>query len=173
MVFVPLEVKKNDQVLWSNDKPGSFKMARPLLFAFAKENDTNTSNFMEACIGSLAEPLVQKFPNDHISANVEVKPTMCDGKAVNALVHNAATTRCPVCLETWATFKNMLPNENLPEDEEMVKRLKYGPSSLHARIRLMEFFLSLHLRVKTINIKDKDLAKKEMEKLKTTYQVCF
>ena len=76
-----------------------------------------------------------------------------------------------VCLQTWTLYQKVDPQNFLPNDAETLKRLGFGPSSLHARIRSMKFFLNLHLRMKTKNLADKIEIKSKMQDSKSIYQV--
>ena len=59
--------------------------------------------------------------------------TMLDGKAVNALSGNFATSRCPVCRKTYKDFKDDEPQFQLPDDDNHTMFLiSLGISLLHA-----------------------------------------
>ncbi|XP_030752406.1 uncharacterized protein LOC115879646 isoform X2 [Sitophilus oryzae] len=60
--------------------------------------------------------------------------TMVDGKIINAVCKNAATSRCPVCLAGPKTLNNLPSQTNADV-------LKFGISPLHAKINSMEFLL--------------------------------
>ncbi|CAB0043739.1 unnamed protein product, partial [Trichogramma brassicae] len=68
--------------------------------------------------------------------------TLFDGKCVNTLVDNPATTRCPMCLKTSHQFGNV--NEDFTPREES---LLYGLSLLHAEIKAFEHLLHLSYRL--------------------------
>ena len=69
--------------------------------------------------------------------------TMFDGKCVNTLVGNSATTRCPMCLKTCHQFGNssidFSPNE---------RSLYFGLGLLHAEINAFEHLLHLSYRLR-------------------------
>lgn len=67
---------------------------------------------------------------------------MLDGKAVNALVQNRSTLRCPICLEGFKDFQFKTCNDYVPDDQ-MIERSKFNISPFHLKIKIFEFLVSI------------------------------
>jgi len=75
---------------------------------------------------------------------------MFDGKALNSIVGNAATQRCPNCLKTMKQFSNVDDSFKIIQDS-----IQYGLGLLHAEVKCFEnlLHLSYKLDVKTWTVR--------------------
>ena len=67
-----------------------------------------------------------------------VSQTLYDGKCVNCIVGNKATTACPMCLASSYKFDN--PQEKFEPNEDS---LRLGLGLLHCQIKAFEYLLHL------------------------------
>ncbi|CAG9763602.1 unnamed protein product [Ceutorhynchus assimilis] len=136
--LVPLLLKTGDSVIWKNESPSSSSLCRPIRIAFCKEDTASTqkeySRVMKE-IDELANTTIRLNNSVEVTVQHEFLFTMVDGKIINAISENKATSRCPVCLAGPKSL-NEIPKENTTKDV-----FKFGISPLHAKINCMEFLL--------------------------------
>ena len=60
VIFSPLSIKKNTQIIWENKNPGSSTLCRPLLLLFEKETDVLTRNEYEKILLATKDPIIFK-----------------------------------------------------------------------------------------------------------------
>lgn len=107
----PLSLQVDNKIIYENKSPGDSKLCRPLLIKYARETEQLTKEVankikidLETCT-----PFTLLFKNESMEKkfNVTLLPasTMLDGKAMNAITGNAATTRCRICKNTFKGFK--------------------------------------------------------------------
>jgi hypothetical protein len=95
--------------------------------------------------------------------------TMVDGKVCNAATGTSSTMRCYICKETSKNF-----NKLQHKKEDNPKVLKFGLSTLHARIRLFEslLHLSYKLQIKKWQIRSEE-DKQTLSETKKKIQEAF
>ncbi|CAG9772082.1 unnamed protein product [Ceutorhynchus assimilis] len=158
--LVPLLLKTGDSVIWKNESPSSSSLCRPIRIAFCKEDTASTqkeySRVMKE-IDELANTTIRLNNSVEVTVQHEFLFTMVDGKIINAISENKATSRCPVCLAGPKTL-NEIPKENTAKDV-----FKFGISPLHAKINCMEFLLRCSYKLpETKN--EQEIRKKEVQK---------
>uniref|UniRef100_A0ABD2VS82 Uncharacterized protein n=1 Tax=Trichogramma kaykai TaxID=54128 RepID=A0ABD2VS82_9HYME len=129
---------------WVNPSPQSIRFTRPLRMSFEKEDDEAITKEIGRLDFEISELKIYRFKVNNKTARVKynVFQTLFDGKCVNSLVDNPATTRCPMCLKTSHQFGNV--NEDFTPREES---LLFGLSLLHAEIKAFEHLLHLSYRL--------------------------
>ncbi|KAL7302635.1 hypothetical protein TKK_0004697 [Trichogramma kaykai] len=129
---------------WVNPSPQSIRFTRPLRMSFEKEDDEAITKEIRRLNLEISELKIYRFKVNNKTARVKynVFQTLFDGKCVNSLVDNPATTRCPMCLKTSHQFGNV--NEDFTPREES---LLFGWSLLHAEIKAFEHLLHLSYRL--------------------------
>ena len=112
----PLSLKSPSEILFVNDKPGDSQKCRPLVLMYERETkDLTVSEFkkLEAAFEN-CEPIPITFFSEtdqaeiKFNATLKAYPTMFDGKCLNAILENNATTRCRGCKETNKDFASNL-----------------------------------------------------------------
>ena len=103
----PLELTFNDTKIFENKSPGDSQKCRPLYIEYTKETKEQTKNLYEIFSNeftntTLYSEITSKFDQKVIrfSTTLSAMSTMFDGKCINAIVGNNATTRCRCCKET-------------------------------------------------------------------------
>ena len=132
--------------LWRNPAPSSPRFCRPIRFRFVKENEETICeehNHVQNQIDSL-ENTVVPLCHGIITVKHELKLTMVGGKVCNYLTDTLYTLRCFMCKATSSQFRNISEMLNLEIDPET---LQFGMSVLHARLRFLEFVLTLVYRI--------------------------
>ena len=118
----------------------STRFCRPLAFMFQKETKEaiilETERF-QSQIRALTPTMVTVEGKELIVTH-ELFLTMIDGKVANALTGTKSTHTCYVCGCTPKQRKNL--SEPPPDTTE---NYAFGLATLHARIRLFEFLLSI------------------------------
>ncbi|KAJ8686117.1 hypothetical protein QAD02_021911 [Eretmocerus hayati] len=74
-----------------------------------------------------------------VKISFHVEHTLFDGKVVNELVGNSSTLRCPMCFKTNKDYKVF----GSPCQAHEEKFLKFGPTLLHAELKMYEQLLKL------------------------------
>ena len=109
----PLSIKTSTEYVFQNNSPGDRTKCRPLLISYKRETfEITVSEFkiLESAFEKNKRIDVKFFSTwdeKELSFRVNLKPnaTMLDGKCLNAILGNAATTRCRACKETHNTNK--------------------------------------------------------------------
>lgn len=144
---VPLQlsvINKNheDITLWQNPRPSSTRFCRPIRLQFIKESVSSTreeQKYIQNQIDSLS-PFHTVVNGKNIEINYKLVFTMIDGKVKNAVTETDSSMRCYICKATSKQFNNI---DLVSKQKVDAKNLCFGISSLHAWIRMMEWFLHL------------------------------
>lgn len=153
----PLELKKDDLVIWGNPKPSSHRYCRPVEFAFEKETTQylqNRHRFYKTEIGDLVETNIGNCEIQHF-----FNCSMLDGKACNAITNVASSRSCGTCRAT----QSQLHDRNLVEFEED-EALEKGVPILHSWINFMTFILNNVYRRQLFDHTVSQTEKKELQK---------
>ena len=141
MVIILVRSKKSNENLWVNPKPQSVRLCRPLRVCFEKEDDVAILREFKRLneeISSL-KPYNFTMPNQKsVRITFNVSQTLFDGKCVNTIVGNKATSRCPMCLRTAHEFGD-LNDDFKPNQSSLI----YGLGLLHCTIKCFEHLLHL------------------------------
>lgn len=128
--------------VWKNSRPSSTKYCRALKFEFIKETldlIREERTRVENEIKDLRETEINLrrriFKVRHI-----LYFTMIDGKVAQAVTNTASSSNCVICEAKSSEMNNISRLLNRPSNKEA---LKLGMSTLHARIRFMEYILHL------------------------------
>lgn len=137
---------------WLNPTPQSYRFCRPIRIVFEKETEEaiiNEYNRLKSEIESLVSHNFVMSNKKKAKVKFIISTTMFDGKCVNAIVGNASTIRCPMCLESSHSFNNFQKEFTANESS-----LKLGIGLLHVQIKTFEHLLQLSYKqsVKSWNI---------------------
>lgn len=140
--FAPLQLKANDRVLWTNETPNSVQTCRTVKFEFTKETDLYVRNLYERFIKMLEENQTHhlKINDSSYVVAFDMKCTMIDGKVCNSLTGQRATNSCNICGVGPKNINNLDYLLKLNYCEEFYK---FGLSTLHCKIRCMEYLLKI------------------------------
>ena len=122
MNVIQLRNSQDPTCSWINPTPQSVRFLRPLSISFEKEDDITSVFEYERLKKEINNLRSHKFilsNGKEVSIFYEVYQTMFDGKCVNALVKNPATSRCPMCLNTTHQF-NSEDVDFTPDDENLL-----------------------------------------------------
>lgn len=140
-VMVLLALKCDGEFIWVNETPQSVRYCRPLRLSY--ESETSESTKIER--DRLQQEVDELVPHQCVINGKEVtvkfntKLTLLDGKALNNVLDNDATTRCPICKLTMKYFNTPAAyNTHVEEDA-----LQHGLGLLHCEIKSFEYFLHL------------------------------
>lgn len=134
--FVPIKLSQSTNIIWQNESPSSTRYCRPIRFEFVHENtEISREEYyrMEEEIKSLVPTVYKNVIVEH-----EMLLTMIDGKICTAISNTSSCATCPLCL---AIPKQMNDLNKVVTREINVNLYNFGVSSLHARIRCMEYLL--------------------------------
>lgn len=142
---IQLASDSDDNCVWLNPTPLSVRFTRPLRMSFEKEDDNaiiSENARLNEEIQFLNKHRFQLSNGKHVRIKYVVTKTLFDGKCVNTLTGNPATSRCPICLHTAHEFGNLendfSPNEDAPS---------YGLGLLHAEIKMFEHLKNISYRL--------------------------
>ena len=104
------------QILFKNESPGDSTKCRPLLILYEEETSDLTITEFNKLEKALDMPatieisLYSGFDMQDLTISVKLVsfPTMFDGKCINAILKNRATTRCRACKLTYNDFGSNL-----------------------------------------------------------------
>lgn len=107
VVLIKLKSCVSDECSWINPTPQSVRFCRPLRIATQKEDDLTIileHNRLNKEINGLI-PHKFKLENGKIvKVKCSVSQTLFDGKCINTIMGNKASSRCPICLRTAHQF---------------------------------------------------------------------
>ncbi|CAH0552999.1 unnamed protein product [Brassicogethes aeneus] len=144
LILIQLRNVDFDKVSWLNPTPQSVRFCRPLQIALEKEDEEATLKEHFRLKKEIEQLLPYRFKmSNGKSARVQydIYETLLDGKCLNTIVKNKASSRCPICLRTAHQFSNLADNFTASE-----ANLKYGLGLLHCEIKVFEHFLGLGYR---------------------------
>lgn len=132
--------------MWINPTPQSIRFCRPLRLAVEKENEQtiiNEKNRLQCEIDELY-PHSFSLPNGkNVLVNFDLYFSMIDGKCLNVVLENTATTRCPVCYISMDHFNQDVDwNSIIP-----TSNLTHGIANLHCEIKALEQLIKLSCRL--------------------------
>lgn len=145
-VLVLLAIKNGNEYLWMNSTPQSTRFCRPIRLSYEKETTETTQREHNRLKGEISTLVPHNFVINEKSVSIKynLELTLLDGKALNNVLDNDATARCPICELTMKYFNTERAYSNdVPEDH-----LKHGLGLLHCEIKAFEFFLHLSYRSK-------------------------
>lgn len=145
MVLVPIRlvVVKSDKIIWQNPRPSSPRFCRIIKFIFKKES---TQLIKQECddikkqIKNLT-PTQIRVQDKTITVNHSLILSMIDGKVCNVLAENTSTQKCFICKATGKDL-NSVNKQKIPDSQ----MYRFGISSLHAQLRIMECLLNIAYR---------------------------
>lgn len=141
--FVPLQLKDNDTLLWSNPSPSSVFYCRPIEFNFTKETKEhvlNRYNFYKEQFGK-ENTLIFRIDRLKFVVNLDFECTMIDGKTCNVLTKQDSTRSCNICRVGPKKINDLkYINDKCPPSTEYYS---LGLSTLHCWIRCFEYILHL------------------------------
>lgn len=138
-------VTSNKKKMWLNPTPQSVRFCRPLRIALEKETEATVRaerDRLETQVKSLSS---HRFPlpnGKQATVKFDLHLSMVDGKCLNFLLENEATTRCPICSLTMGNFNKTVDWETIVPKEH----LKHGLGNLHCEIKTMEMLIKLSCR---------------------------
>jgi hypothetical protein len=159
-MFVPLDLSyENSSInsaqqyhsVWRNDRPSSKRFCAPLRIQYKRETYgvlREEKNYYDGQIGQLQETIVDFDASEdtqtiQLRVKYDLKCTMIDGKAANAICGNKSSLTCNIC-KARPTEMNLILSLNFLIDDNS---LDLGISSLHMWIRGFEFILHLSYRL--------------------------
>lgn len=168
--FVPLKLVSGTDVVWTNPNPSSTRYCRPIKFEFTHENTEVCKKEYERMQAEISNLVPTKCRN--VMINYQMLFTMIDGKVCTAISDIALS--CSTCYLCGAKPKEMNDIDRVISKDIDINACNFGLSSLHAKIRCMEFLLkiSYNLSFKKWSVRDPGL-KAEREKTKKRIQQEF
>ena len=109
MILIKLESSVSDSCFWINPTPQSTRFCRPLRIALEKEESENTMNEHKRLSAEIDNLLQYKFKmcnGKTVRVKFVVSQTLFNGKCINTIVGNKASSRCPMCGRTAHEFGN-------------------------------------------------------------------
>jgi len=134
--FVPIKLVSDCDIIWSNPNPSSTRYCRPIKFEFVHENAEITRKEYKRMQNEIMNLLPTKCGNTTIK--YEMLFTMIDGKVCTLSDTAISCSTCYICGAKPSEMNNI--NKVLDKNIN-INAYNYGISSLHARIRCMEFLL--------------------------------
>lgn len=133
--------------MWINPTPQSVRFCRPLRVCYEKETEESSLREFERLEREALWIHNHKFKNasgEISKVKYKISKTLFDGKCVNCILGNKATTRCPICGKTSSEFKDTSKDFS-PISED---HLKLGLGLLHVEIKCFEHCLHLAYKKK-------------------------
>lgn len=124
ITIVPLKIVINDNNTnwWTNPKPSSTQLCRPLKFLYKEE----TSELTKEEVSSIEPEIVMLEPfkviknGKHISLNYSIHLSMIDGKVINELTGTSSQT-CYICKCKPSQMNNLSNIKNIKNDKTVYK----------------------------------------------------
>lgn len=135
---------KNSEYNWLNPTPMSVRFFRPVRICYEKETTESTIREYQRLLSEIKFLTLHNFtlPNKKsVRLKYEVFPTLFDGKCLNTITGNPASSRCPCCNLTTTAF-GKLKNTFTPKEDS----LKFGLGLLHCEIKAFEHLMNLSYR---------------------------
>lgn len=136
----------SNKIMWLNPTPQSVRFCRPLRIAVEKETDVTTiaeKNRLDTEVEQLQPHSFLLLKGEIVTVDFEPYLTMVDGKCLNVILNNSATTRCPICLLSMDNFNKTKDWEINPPESN----LKHGIGNLHCEIKALELLIKLSCRL--------------------------
>ena len=144
-IIIQLKSTHSDDSSWLNPTPQSVRFCRPLRIALEKEDDVATLSEHKRLNEEIEKLIPHRFKMSNeksVRIKFNIYQTLFDGKCLNTIVGNSATSRCPVCFYTAHKFGNLECDFILKE-----MSLKKGLGLLHCEIKAFEHFLHISYRI--------------------------
>lgn len=140
--LVPLKIMCEDITVWENQKPCSPAFCRPMQFQFVKESEA----VMKAEVTEMEKQISDLRPTEYETNKVthDLMMTMVDVKICTYLSEAKSNAACYICLAKPTEMNNLELVEKRVTSPEM---LKFGLSTLHARINVMGCLLNISYRL--------------------------
>ena len=149
-MLVPLELTYRSTVIWSNPVSSSTRFCRPIKLLYESENSDLVRaerSRVENQVKELTRTVV-KFVRDQdeyeLGIQHNLRLTMIDGSAVDAISNNSSHRVCNICK---ASPTQMNEKSKLATRESIPNMLDNGLSVLHAIIRCFECILHISYRL--------------------------
>lgn len=143
IMFVPIEISVERDVIWVNERSNSPRLCRPLSFEFTKETSENTLRtykYYANQLKNLKPSVFECVRGVSFSVKSFFQCSMVDGKTVNTLTGQRSTSSCNVCGAKPSVINNLTVVKSLECNENAYE---FGLSPLHSRIRFMECILHI------------------------------
>lgn len=140
--LVPLKIMCEEKTVWENPKPCSPAFCRPVQFQFVKESEA----VVKAEVTKMKKEISDLRPTEYETNKVthDLIMTMVDAKICTYLSEAKSNAACYICLAKPTEMNNLELVEKRVTSPEM---LKFGLSSLHARINVMGCLLNISYRL--------------------------
>lgn len=143
--FICISIKCNcGKYIWLNKTPQSVRYCRPIRLALEKEDNEATLkeyNRLNQDIENLRPHRFLLSNNKLCKVKFNVYKTLFDGKCLNTILENSASSRCPCCLKTAHQFGKL----NIDFTPNSLA-LKNGLGLLHCLIKTFEHLLAISKR---------------------------
>ena len=118
LLIIRIKSDIDEKYSWVNPTPQSYRFCRPLRIAFEKEDDDSIETEYNRLNDQISNVTSHKFSQSgkNVVVSYDLHTTLFDGKCVNHLTSNPATTRCPICHKTTTEFGKKMKNSNLKRD---------------------------------------------------------
>lgn len=161
-----------NKILWQNPTPSSTRFCQPIRVQFLRDTVVLTKEEIKYVKDQANNLLKTEISTMNGPGKVKhtLLPTMVDGKVCNSVTSTASTMRCYICGKTSKSFNDL--EESNVEDPQT---LRFGLSTLHARIRVFESLIHLayKLPVKKWQARtadDKKIVKENKLRIQTEYR---
>lgn len=134
-----------NKIIWQNPVPSSPRYCRPIRIRFVHETKDITNeeiSYIENQIKNLKKSEITRTNGVILIIKHTLAFTMIDAKVCNAATNTSSTMRCYICGQTSKDFNNLI-KKNIENPDT----LKFGLSTLHARIRFFESLLHLSYKI--------------------------
>lgn len=158
--LVPIKLTNGSDIIWMNEYPSSTRYCRPIRFHFTHENAEICKKEYERMEHEINNLISTKCGN--VTVNYDMLFTMIDGKVCTILSNVPSSSSCYLC-GAKPTEMNNIDKVVMRDVDE--KTYNFGISSLHAKIRCMEFLLhvSYNLEFKKWSVREPYMKKQQAE----------
>lgn len=170
--YVPLKLcfsNDHSKIIWENPRPSSTFYCRPLNFQFIKESREVIQEAWQSLQDSIN--LLECTNVGNMSIKHVVLVTMIDGKICSTLAGVKSSMVCYICGAKPTDMNNL---NKVVEKKPDTEHYKFGMSSLHAWIRMMECLIHVSYNIEFKKWSARSDEEKEMKKMrKLTIQQKF
>eukprot|EP00733_Pompholyxophrys_punicea_P000623 Pompholyxophrys_punicea_v1_NODE_197_length_2826_cov_3.367737.p1 type:complete len:372 gc:universal NODE_197_length_2826_cov_3.367737:1830-715(-) len=145
--WLPLQIKLQDKILWTNPKPSSTRFCRPLRITFAKESDPLCKKLREDVEKEMEKTknVIIPIADTLLKVDHQSELTMIDGKTFNVLTETKSNAVCGACKIKPSEMNDMKKIQTKATQPDLIK---HGISNLHCYIRCLEYVLNVSIRLK-------------------------
>ena len=109
VTFCPVSLELNGKILFHLEDLGSTLFTRPLCVCFKKETPEIVQTEFANLVDSFSDEFTMEMSQGTtVKISCQMKQTMLDGAAVNAIVGNKSTLKCYICDKSFKDFKGMI-----------------------------------------------------------------